>query len=61
MTSVVEPDAGYGLRIAEPGEALAVGLGKPTLSDDGWAGASSTCSTSSAMWKPACSEPVSVA
>ena len=35
VTGVVEPDAGYGLRVAESGERLVVGLGNPTLSDDG--------------------------
>ncbi len=32
MTSPLEP---YGLRIAEPGETLVVGLGNPILGDDG--------------------------
>ncbi len=35
MTSPVEPGAAYGLRIAEPGETLVVGLGNPILGDDG--------------------------
>jgi hydrogenase maturation protease len=35
VTSPVEPGAAYGLRIAEPGETLVVGLGNPILGDDG--------------------------
>jgi hydrogenase maturation protease len=35
VTSRLEPGAAYGLRIAEPGETLVVGLGNPILGDDG--------------------------
>ncbi len=35
MTSLIEPGAAYGLRLAEPGETLVVGLGNPILGDDG--------------------------
>ncbi len=35
MTSASEPGAAYGLRIAEPGETLVIGLGNPILGDDG--------------------------
>ena len=35
MISAVEPGAAYGLRIAEPGDTLVVGLGNPILGDDG--------------------------
>jgi hydrogenase maturation protease len=35
VTSAAEPGAAYGLRIAEPGETLVVGLGNPILGDDG--------------------------
>lgn len=35
MTSALEPNAAYGLRLAEPGDTLVVGLGNPILGDDG--------------------------
>ncbi len=35
MTDLVEPGTAYGLRIAEPGHTLVVGLGNPILGDDG--------------------------
>lgn len=35
MTDPLRPGAAYGLRIAEPGETLVVGLGNPILGDDG--------------------------
>lgn len=35
MTDPGQPGAGYGLRIAEPGDTLVVGLGNPILGDDG--------------------------
>lgn len=35
MTSMPEPGSAYGLRLAEPGETLVVGLGNPILGDDG--------------------------
>ena len=35
MTSAVNPAQAYGLRLAEPGETIVVGLGNPILGDDG--------------------------
>ena len=32
---MISPDEAYGLRIAQPGETLVVGLGNPILGDDG--------------------------
>jgi hydrogenase maturation protease len=35
VTDVFEPREAYGLRVAEPGDTLVVGLGNPILGDDG--------------------------
>ncbi len=35
MTSAVDQALAYGLRLAEPGETIVVGLGNPILGDDG--------------------------